>query len=182
MQHQDARGLIRRLIHLYGHLLDLLLVLTVAVIIIPVSLQIFARFTELLPRYIWTEELSRFLLVWMIMIGAMIGVREGTHFTVDLFEGLKGRTKAAMDLLAGVFVLILAMVFVIYGWEFTDHAWFRISELAELPLWTIHIAWPITGITWLVFQGERMWDDIAVLRHGEAAAVHHEPVPLRGGA
>jgi TRAP-type C4-dicarboxylate transport system permease small subunit len=162
-----ARGLFRRMILLYSRVLDLLLVFSVAIIILPVTLQIFARFTDWLPRYIWTEELARFLLVWMIMIGAMVGVREGTHFTVDLFSKLHGRTRAAMDLLAGLFVLAMAAVFIWWGWEFTDFAWFRISELAELPLWTIHIAWPICGVTWVLFQGERMWDDVQVLLHGE---------------
>lgn len=162
-----ARGMFRRILFFYAKLLDLLLVLTVAVIILPVTLQIFARFTDWLPRYIWTEELARFLLVWMIMIGSIIGVREGAHFTVDLFNNLRGRTKAAMDILAALFVLAMAIVFIVYGWEFTDFAWFRISELAELPLWTIHIAWPIAGISWLLFQGERMWDDLQVLLHGE---------------
>lgn len=159
--------MLRRAIAAYARLLDILLVATVVIIIIPVTMQIFARFTELLPRYIWTEEASRFLLVWMVMIGAMIGVREGTHFTVDLFYNLKGRTKAAMDILAGLAVLGFAMIFVIYGWEFTDTAWFRISELAELPLWLIHMAWPIAGVTWLVFAGERMWDDLQILLRGD---------------
>jgi TRAP-type C4-dicarboxylate transport system permease small subunit len=99
--------MLRRAIAVYARLLDILLVATVVIIIIPVTMQIFARFTEFLPRYIWTEEASRFLLVWMVMIGAMIGVREGTHFTVDLFYNLKGRTKAAMDILAGLAVLVL---------------------------------------------------------------------------
>ncbi|MCZ8146939.1 MAG: TRAP transporter small permease subunit, partial [Roseomonas sp.] len=75
-----ARGVLRRITFYYARALDILLTVSVAAIILPVSLQIFARFTELLPRYIWTEELSRFLLVWMVMIGAMAGVREGTHF------------------------------------------------------------------------------------------------------
>ncbi|MGG5809042.1 TRAP transporter small permease [Falsiroseomonas sp. CW058] len=161
-----ARGTLRRITEVYARLLDHLLVVSVALIILPVSLQIFARFTDLLPRYIWTEELSRFLLVWMVMIGAMVGMREGTHFNVDLFPGLKGRAKAAADILAGVFVLAFGAVFLWWGIEFTDFAWFRISELAELPLWLIHIAWPIAGFTWIVFQGERMWDDIQALRRG----------------
>ena len=164
----QAPGILRRAIASYARLLDMLLVATVVIIIVPVTMQIFARFTEFLPRYIWTEEASRFLLVWMVMIGAMIGVREGTHFTVDLFYNLKGRTKAAMDILSGLAVLVFAMIFVIYGWEFTDTAWFRISELAELPLWLIHMAWPIAGVTWLVFAGERMWDDIQILLRGDA--------------
>lgn len=162
-----ARGAWRRITETYARLLDHLLVVSVALIIIPVALQIFARFTALLPRYIWTEELSRFLLVWMVMIGAMVGVREGTHFNVDLFPSLKGRAKAAADILAGLFVLVFAFVFLWWGIEFTDFAWFRISELAELPLWLIHIAWPIAGFTWLVFAGERMWDDIQILRGRE---------------
>ncbi len=137
---------------------------TVALLVPPVALQVFARFTELLPRYIWTEEAARFLLVWMVTLGAMLGVREGSHFTVDLFPGLEGRAKAAMDLLAGVFVLVFAGVFLWWGIEFTDFAWCRISELAELPLWTIHVAWPVLGLVWIVFQGERMWDDIRALR------------------
>lgn len=162
-----ARGVLRRINFHYARLLDILLVISVAIIILPVSLQIFARFTELLPRYIWTEELSRFLLVWMVMIGAMVGIREGTHFNVDLFPGLKGRAKAAADIVAGLFVLIFGGVFLWYGIEFTDFAWYRISELAELPLWLIHIAWPIAGFTWILFQGERMLDDLHILLHGE---------------
>ena len=167
MAPNGARGVLRRINFYYAWLLDILLVISVASIVLPVSLQIFARFTELLPRYIWTEELSRFLLVWMVMIGAMVGVREGTHFCVDLFPGLKGRMKAASDIVAGLFVLIFAGVFLWWGIEFTDFAWYRISELAELPLWLIHIAWPIAGFTWILFQGERMWDDLQVLIHGE---------------
>jgi TRAP-type C4-dicarboxylate transport system permease small subunit len=66
-----------------------------------------------------------------------------------------------------VFVLVFGAVFLWWGLEFTDFAWYRISELAELPLWMIHIAWPIAGLTWILFQGERMWDDIQVLLHGE---------------
>jgi TRAP-type C4-dicarboxylate transport system permease small subunit len=163
-----ARGILRRITFYYSRVLDLLLVVSVAVLIVPVTMQIFARFVEWIPRYIWTEELARFLLVWMIMIGAMIGVREGTHFMVDLFQNLHGRARAAMDILAGLFVMLFGYVFLVYGWEFTDTAWFRISELAELPLWTIHMAWPIAGATWLIFAAERMWDDILVLIHGEA--------------
>ncbi|WP_431281257.1 TRAP transporter small permease [Humitalea sp. 24SJ18S-53] len=162
-----ARNILRRISDVYSRILDVLLVFTVLLILLPVTLQIFSRFTALLPRYIWTEELSRFLLIWMIMIGAMVGVREGAHFTVDLFPSLKGRKRAALDIVSGLFVLAFALVFLIYGWEFTELAWYRISELAELPLPLIHVAWPICGATWILFQGERMWDDIRVLRHGE---------------
>ena len=52
--------------------------------------------------------------------------------------------------------------------EFTKFAWNRTSELAELPLWYIHVAWPVTGMTWLVFLGEQMLDDLKVIFGGRA--------------
>jgi TRAP-type transport system small permease protein len=158
-----GRSLWRRLTAWYGALLSWLLAVAVAILVIPVSLQIFSRFTALIPHYIWTEEMARFLFVWTIMIGAMLGVRESTHFEVDVWPRVPRRVEAAVKLVARLGILIVALVFVWSGIEFTRFAWYRISELAELPLWLIHIAWPITGLTWLVFLGEQMWDELNIL-------------------
>jgi TRAP-type transport system small permease protein len=155
-----SRGLWRRLTAFYARLLEIILVLSVGILVIPVSLQIFSRYTALIPSYIWTEEMARFLFIWTIMIGAMIGVRESTHFEVDVWPRLSPRAEAVVRLISRIGVLIAALVFVWAGIEFTRFAWNRISELAELPLWLIHIAWPVTGVTWLVFLGEQMLGDI----------------------
>jgi TRAP-type C4-dicarboxylate transport system permease small subunit len=153
----------RKITAWYARLLSWLLAFSVAVLIIPVSLQIFSRYTQLIPAYIWTEEMARFLFIWMVMIGAMIGVREGSHFEVDLWPTLGARAAAALQLVSGIFVLLFAGVFLWAGWEFTQFAFNRVSELADLPLWMIHVAWPVTGLTWLVFQAERSWDAVLVL-------------------
>ena len=153
----------RKITFWYSRLLSWLLVASVAVLIIPVSLQIFSRYTELIPSYIWTEELARFCFIWSIMLGAMVGIREGTHFVVDLFPPLNPRSQAAIRLAASVFVLIFALVFLWWGIDFTRFALNRISELAELPLWLIHIPWPIAGVTWILFLGEQMWDDLRIV-------------------
>jgi len=147
----------------YGRLLSWLLVASVAVLVFPVSLQIFSRYTALIPSYIWTEEMARFFFIWSIMLGAMVGIREGTHFVVDLWPRLRPRPQAALRLVASLFVLVFALVFLWWGIDFTRFAFNRISELAELPLWYIHVAWPLAGGTWLLFLGEQMWDDLKAL-------------------
>ena len=144
----------------YAKLLAWLLVASVGILIIPVSLQIFSRYTALIPSYIWTEEMARFFFVWSIMIGAMVGIREGTHFVVDLWPPLNARAQAGIRLVASIFVLAFACTFLWWGIDFTRFALNRISELAELPLWYIHVAWPFAGATWILFLGEQMWDDI----------------------
>jgi TRAP-type C4-dicarboxylate transport system permease small subunit len=150
----------------YGTLLSRLLAASVAILIFPVSLQIFSRYTELIPAYIWTEEMARFFFIWSIMLGAMVGIREGTHFVVDLWPAMNARAQAAIRLVASVFVLAFAVVFLWWGIDFTRFAFNRISELAELPLWVIHVAWPLAGATWILFQGEHVWNDLCTLARG----------------
>src|ERR1041384_5822890 len=103
----------KRIIDGYHALLTWLMVASVAVLIVPVTLQIISRYTALIPSWIWTEELSRFLFIWMIMLGAMIGVREGSHFVVDVLPDLPPRAPAggqrgAADRSATSFVLLSA--------------------------------------------------------------------------
>jgi TRAP-type C4-dicarboxylate transport system permease small subunit len=153
----------RRFTAAYATLLSWLLAVSVAILVIPVSLQIFSRYTALIPSYIWTEEMARFLFIWTIMIGAMIGVRESTHFEVDVWPRLSPRAEALVRLMGRLGVLAAALVFVSAGIHFTEFAWYRISELAELPLWLIYVAWPVTGVTWLVFLGEQLLDDLRII-------------------
>ena len=157
-----------------------------AILIVPVSLQVFSRYTALIPSYIWTEEMARFMFIWMIMLGAMIGVREGRHFDIDIWPRMGARGHAMLKLVSGVFTLIFALVFVWSGIEFTRFALNRISELAELPLWVIHVAWPLTGITWIVFLGEQMLDSLRVVARRSASPPPGRPMagelPLGGKA
>jgi TRAP-type C4-dicarboxylate transport system permease small subunit len=130
---------------------------------VPVMLQIISRYTDLIPSYIWTEEMARFLFLWTVMIGTALGVRDSAHFDVDLLPPLGPRGDAFMRIVAKLGVLAIAIVFVVGGIEFTKFAWNRTSELADLPLWLIHVAWPVAGISWIAFLGEQFVDDLRIL-------------------
>ncbi len=153
----------RRFIAFYYRLLGWLLVASVAVLIVPVSLQIFSRYTSLIPSYIWTEEMARFCFIWMIMIGAMVAIRDGGHFDVDLWPELAPRANALLRIVANVFVLVMALVFIWYGIKFVQFGWNQTSELAELPMPWIFAAWPLAGFTWVLFLGERFVQDLRIV-------------------
>jgi len=156
----------RKFIDGYYRLLNLLLGVSVAALIIPVTLQMISRFTALIPAWIWTEEMARFLFIWMVMLGAMIGVRDASHFDVDVWPELSPRANAALRVVSMVFVLLFALVFVWYGVKFVQFGWNQTSELADMPMTYIFIAWPLTGLTWLLFGVERLRDDIRHVRSG----------------
>ena len=163
--HHDPvpKGLWKKITYYYAWLLEILLASCVGILIIPVTLQIISRYTDLLPNYIWTEEMARFMFVWTIMIGAMVGVRESTHFDVDLWPVLSRRSEAMVRIMSRFGILAMSLVFVWAGIEFTQFAWNRTSELGDLPLWWIHVAWPIAGVSWIIFAGEQIFDELGVI-------------------
>ncbi len=156
----------RKFIDGYYRLLSVLLGASVAILIVPVTLQMISRLTGLIPAWIWTEEMARFFFIWMVMLGAMIGVRDGSHFDVDVWPELKPRANAALRIVSMVFVLVFGLVFVWYGIKFVQFGWNQSSELAELPMAWIFVAWPLTGATWLLFGFERFRADLRTLIDG----------------
>ena len=145
-------------------LLQIAITVLMALLIVPVTMQILSRYTGVIPRYIWTEEVARFCFMWIIMIGAMIAVRDGTHFDVDVLPRLSPRFDAAARILVHLAMLLVALIFVTYGYDFARFGARQSSELAGLPMLTIYIAWPVAGLTWLAFLGEKLAADIALLR------------------
>ena len=155
----------RRFIDGYYRLLDWLLVGTVAVLIVPVSLQIFSRYTALIPSYIWTEELARFCFVWVIMIGAMIAVRDGSHFELDLWGKPRStRSQAIGRLFVHAAMMLVALTFVWFGYRFAQFGHAQHSELSGLNMLAIHIAWPLAGAAFALFLAEKIQADVQSFR------------------
>jgi TRAP-type C4-dicarboxylate transport system permease small subunit len=145
--------------------LQKLIAVLIAVMIVPVTLQIFSRFFEFIPRYIWTEEVARFCLMWLIMLGATIAVRDGTHFDVDVLPSPKtARGKAVSRLIVDASILLVALIFIAFGWRFALFGYEQHSEMTGINMLSIHIAWPLAGICWLLFVLERIVDDLQTLR------------------
>lgn len=61
-------------------------------------------------------------------------------------------------------MLFMALSFVWYGKEFADEGALQTSEIAELPMLAIYIAWPLAGVVWTLFLGEKIIADIRLMR------------------
>ena len=171
-------ALVPRLLAGYFRLLRRLVTGLLGVMIVPVTLQIVSRYTGLIPRYIWTEEAARFCFIWIILVGAMIAVREGTHFEVDVLPTpASPRTEALMHLLVSLFMLVFAGVFVVYGVRYAAFGYTQTSELTGINMVLIHGAYLVAGLTWVAFLAERIWLAVAVIRGDEGAIAR-----LRGDA
>jgi TRAP-type C4-dicarboxylate transport system permease small subunit len=70
-------------------------------------------------------------------------------------------------------MLLASLIFVTYGYQFAKFGSIQQSEIAGLPMLTIYIAWPLAGVTWIAFLGEKFREDVRILR-GEIAPPEHE--------
>ncbi len=155
----------KRFLDAYYRLLQVLITLLMGLLMVPVTMQIVSRHIGLIPRYIWTEEIARFCFIWIILIGAMIAVRDGSHFAVDLLPDAKtARGEAVRRLFVDFMVFLVAMIFIVWGWPLVQFGLLQTSEISELPMVTIYIAWPLAGVTWILFLAENTVENIKVLR------------------
>ena len=144
-----------------------LLTFLMAILIIPVTMQILARFTDLVPNYIWTEEMARMCLIWIIMLGASVAVRDGTHLDVDVLPHPKTAAGLAASRMVVHFVIFLvALIFLAFGWRFTQFGYDQSSELTGINMSIIHVAWPFAGLAWVLFTLEKFYDDYQLFKKG----------------
>jgi TRAP-type C4-dicarboxylate transport system permease small subunit len=164
---------IRKILDGYYRLLQVALTVLMTALIVPVTLQILSRYTGVIPRYIWTEEIARFCFIWIVMIGAMIAVRDGTHFDVDVLPKGTAKVEAGLRIFVHVAMLLASLIFVTYGYQFAKFGSIQHSEIAGLPMLAIYIAWPLAGVTWIAFLGEKFREDLRIFR-GEIPPPEHE--------
>jgi TRAP-type C4-dicarboxylate transport system permease small subunit len=157
--------MIRKALNGYYRFLQVLLAVLMGLLMIPVTLQIISRYMGFIPRYIWTEEMARFCFIWVILVGSMVAVRDGTHFTVDLLpKASTKRGQASLNMFVDFWILLTAIVFIVWGWPLVKFGLLQTSEMAELPMVYIYMAWPIAGITWILFLIEKFVDNVKLWR------------------
>lgn len=145
----------------YFKFLQVVLTSMLILLLVPVLLQVIARFVPFIPRYIWTEEVARFAFIWIILIGSSIAVRDQTHFHVDVLPRFSPKREHYLKIILLVLMLLLALVFVIGGYQFARFGSTQHSEIAGLPMLTIYIAWPLAGLSWILFLIEQIYQHFA---------------------
>lgn len=148
----------------YYWMLKVVLALLMLLMIVPVLWQILSRYSEVFPRYIWTEEVARFCFIWIVMIGSMIAVRDDSHFKVDLLpQPETNRQKGIVNLIVHCAMMLLALVFAWYGVDFAKVGFMQKSEMSGINMLSIYIAFPLAGVTWALFLLERIAADLRLV-------------------
>ncbi len=96
------------------------------VIVVSLALMVIMVFSNVVLRYAFnsgitvTEELSRFLFLWLIFIGAIVAMKESAHLGVDtLITRLPRAGKVACVLASNALMLWVCYLFFVGSWRQT---------------------------------------------------------------
>jgi TRAP-type C4-dicarboxylate transport system permease small subunit len=150
--------------------LRILLGCLMASLAIPVGMQVISRYTGIIPTFLWTEELATFIFVWVVMIGSMVAVWDGTHFDVVITPDAKSPLGILLQkCVVLVFIGIFALLFAWYGIEYAKVGSIQSSVMMRANLLWTYITVPIAGFVWAVFIAYRIFEAFAAYQTSRRA-------------
>lgn len=128
-----------------GSLLSLLM----GIMLLCVLWQVFTRYV-MGEASTFTEELARFLLIWIGMLGAAYISGENGHLAIDLLpQKLEGANKRKLQLGINVIIILFVVVALIIGGGqlvYISYILNQTSAALQVPLAYVYLILPVSGI------------------------------------
>jgi len=109
----------RRVLHWIEQILNIMIALCIAGMTILI-------FTNVILRYIfhsgitWAEEMSRFMFIWMVFLGSILVLKEGTHIGVDmLVRRVPENLRKLLLFIGNLIILAIAFIVLKGSWDMT---------------------------------------------------------------
>jgi TRAP-type C4-dicarboxylate transport system permease small subunit len=139
----------RRFIDFLDAFLTRFLILLMLLLVGAVLWQVISRYVFSAPSS-WTEEVARFLLIWISLAGAVYALRTGMHLGLDILpKKLEGRAADALKWFTVALVVLFSFSVLVYGgtslvmmtWELKQY-----SAVLGLPMAWVYSVIPASGV------------------------------------
>ena len=171
----------KKIISIFDKIEEWILVLLMAGVSIVVFIQIASRTAG--NSLSWSEELARYLTIWVTFIGASYGFRFGTHIGVDAFkQWLPFRAERVVDLVSNLIVALLCVLMMKFSIDIIVkvHLKFhQVSPAMRMPIWIAYLALPM-GYAFMFIRNVMLSiQAVKDIIHGKTKA---EPAEIPGEA
>jgi len=126
-----------------------------ALLVLDVLFQVFSRYI-LGTSFTWTEELARFSLIWMTVIGAAYLNAKKEHLSMDfLYDKLSEANKRKASLLIEFFVFLFALIVMVIGGLNLVYTTLHLEQLSgtlRIPLGYVYAVMPFSGLLIMCFS------------------------------
>ncbi len=123
------------------------------------SIMLITIFCQVITRYWfnytpeWSEELARFLFVWVVFLGSALIMGDAGHLAVQFIPDMLKGTKAGK--VVAIIINIASYVFIgilfLKGLEMTSIMTFQLSPGMNIPMSYIYFVIPFSSILMLLY-------------------------------
>ncbi len=141
--------------HQLNRTLKTLIVLIMAVMVLNVLWQVFSRYLLNQPSS-FTDELSRYLMIWLGVLGASYVSGQNKHVAIDVFpKKLNMKTQIIINKVVTILIILTSLgVFVIGGGRLV-YVTFHLNQLSpalQLPLAFVYLVLPLSGLIIMYYK------------------------------
>ncbi|VGO21991.1 TRAP transporter small permease [Pontiella sulfatireligans] len=151
--------------------LDFVLIVAVALLVLDVVWGVFTRYV-MGEQAKWTEELARFLLVWVALLGGAVAFGTKGHLGVDFFVGkFHSEARKLMAIVVHLIVLFFAGAVFLYGGSRVVADALAMEQMTPALGWKmghVYLALPIAGIFMVLYTIENLIETLAAPAEGGA--------------
>ena len=116
-----------------------------------VAVQVFCRYV-LNSSLFWSEELARYMLVWLSFLGATVAYYRHLHPGVDTITSRLPASKQRFPLLCVHCIsMVIGIVMLISGTQFSWFIRMQVSPALSIPKWIILSIIPFCGLLFFVY-------------------------------
>lgn len=148
-------NLLNNLLNKIDGVLSVLLAVMMSLLVVDVTWQVATRFILPQPSS-FTEEIARFLLIWISLLGGAYVYRLNSHLGLDLFVRKMSFPTAV---LAFRFTCLLVAIFAFFvlivgGGNLVSLTWIlgQHSPVLNVPMAFIYIVIPLSGVLFLLYS------------------------------
>ncbi len=154
---------IGRALELFSNVLRVTIGCLVGLLTVPVGMQVIARYTGIIPVYLWTEELATFIFVWIVMLGSILAVWDRTHFDVHVMpEATSPFGRLLQQGFVNVMIAVFALLFCWYGIGYLEFGSIQNSVMLRMNMAFTYVTVPLAGLGWAVFSIYHLIEEIQI--------------------
>ena len=130
-------------------------VVLMAIITVNVLWQVFSRFVLQNPSS-FTEELARYMLIWIGILGAAYVAGQKLHLAIDLLSTkLTGKSKSVLEIFIQLCIFVFSFFVMVIGGIRLVYITLQLNQISaalQLPLGYVYLVLPISGILMMFYS------------------------------
>jgi|SRR5699024_7731933 len=96
----------------------------------------------------WQDESARYFIIWGVLLGSAVALRDGQHIRVDvIYQRFSSKWKGFIDILANICIIVFLMFMAIYGFILVKEKYLT-GEMSDIgiKIYVIYSILPLSGL------------------------------------